>query len=131
MTRRPETAVGAVIVRDGQILLIKRGRGPAIGQWSVPGGRVEFGETMREAVVREVVEETGLRVSCGQYLGHVERIGSEYHFIIHDFWAEPLDDSPLQAGDDASAAMWFDLAELDQVELVDGLAEFLTDHGVS
>ena len=130
MTDRPETAVGAVIIRGEQILLVRRGRGPAVGHWSVPGGRIEFGETMRDAVEREVAEETGLRVVCGPYLGHVERIGTDYHFIIHDFLAEPLDNAAPVAGDDASEARWFSLRALDEVELVAGLAEFLTDHGV-
>ena len=128
--QRPETSVGAVVVRDGQILLIRRGRGPAQGQWSVPGGRVEFGETLQEAVIREVAEETGLDVVCGEYIGHVERIAEDYHYVILDFWADALSDGPLVAGDDAAEAAWIDLSELGDIAMVEGMVEFLADHGV-
>jgi 8-oxo-dGTP diphosphatase len=127
---RPETCVGAVVVRDDQILLIRRGRGPAQGQWSIPGGRVELGETLAEAVVREVVEETGLVVVCGPFIGWVERISAHYHYVILDFWASPLDHGPLQAGDDASEAAWVALSDLSAIHLVEGLMEFLADHRV-
>ena len=61
---RPELCVGAIAVEGGRLLLIRRGRGPAQGRWSVPGGRLERGETLAEAVVREVAEETGLEAVC-------------------------------------------------------------------
>ena len=70
----PQVAVGAVCAYDDALLLIRRGRGPAAGEWSVPGGRVEVGETPHEAVVRETAEETGLEVVVDQFLGWVERI---------------------------------------------------------
>ena len=66
---RPELCVGAVVVQDGELLLIRRGHGPAAGSWSVPGGRVEAGELRAEAVVREVREETGLEAVCGPLVG--------------------------------------------------------------
>ena len=95
---RPEVAVGAVAVHDDRLLLVRRGRGPAAGEWSVPGGRVEHGETLHEAVVREVAEETGLEVVVTGFLGWVERIGEDpepYHFVILDFVVDPLDpDAP-------------------------------------
>lgn len=128
---RPELCVGAVVSRGEDLLLVRRGRGAAVGQWSVPGGRVEGGETMAEAVVREVGEETGLRVRCGEPLGWVERIGPDRHFVIVDFEAEPLDPgAPLQPGDDAADAAWVPLAELGAVDLVAGLADFLRQHGI-
>ena len=128
---RPEIAVGAVVIHDGHLLLIERGRGPAQGQWSVPGGRVEWGETLAQAVEREVAEETGLRVSCGDCIGWVERIGEAYHYLILDFRATALEPgAPLQAGDDASDAAWVPLSGLDQIDLVAGLREFLADHQV-
>ncbi|MHB1912084.1 MAG: NUDIX domain-containing protein, partial [Acidimicrobiales bacterium] len=65
---RPEVCVGAVVVDDDRLLLIRRGHGPAAGEWSVPGGRVEAGETLAEAVVREVLEETGLEIVCDDLL---------------------------------------------------------------
>lgn len=128
---RPELCVGAVVVRGDELLLVERGRGAAVGQWAVPGGRVEAGETMAEAVVREVREETGLEVACGAALGWVERISDEHHFVIVDFVAEPLDaTAPLAPGDDAADAAWVPLAELARIDLVAGLADFLAAHGV-
>jgi 8-oxo-dGTP diphosphatase len=74
---RPDVCVGAVVIDDDRLLLIRRGHGPAAGNWSLPGGRVEFGETMVEALVREVQEETGLDVVVGDYIGHIEIFGDE------------------------------------------------------
>ena len=122
--------MGAVVVRDGHLLLIRRGRGAASGQWSVPGGRVEWGETLEEAVVREVVEETGLQVNCGPFIGFAQRIDSDSHYVILDFWATPISDQPLRAGDDAAEAAWVPLSGLIDVDLVDGMLDFLTEHGV-
>lgn len=127
---RAEVCVGAVIVDDDQLLLIRRGHGPAAGEWSVPGGRVEFGELMVEALVREVKEETGLDVVVGDYLGHVERIGDDHHFVIHDFLAIAFDREPLVAGDDAAEVRWVNLSDVADLSLVEGLAEFLADHRI-
>jgi 8-oxo-dGTP diphosphatase len=125
----PEVAVGAIVVRDQQILLIRRGRGTAVGEWSLPGGRVEFGEGLKAAVAREVKEETGLDVEVGRFLGWAERMGERpgrYHYVILDFAATPLDPhAALHPGDDADDAAWVPLTELDGVGLVTGLAEFL------
>jgi ADP-ribose pyrophosphatase YjhB (NUDIX family) len=131
VAKRPETSVGAVIVHDGALLVVRRGRHPARGRWSVPGGRVEWGETLAEAVSREVAEETGLQVACGQFIGFVERIGAGPHFVILDFWAEPVSigQHPV-AGDDASEVAWVPLADLAHLDLVDGLLAFLVEHGV-
>ena len=110
---RPEVAVGSVAVVDGRLLLVRRGRGPAAGEWSVPGGRVEPGETLHEAVVRETAEETGLEVVVSGFLGWVERIhegaGGEggHHFVILDFAVDVLDpDREPVAGDDAAEVAW-------------------------
>ena len=129
----PEVAVGAVIVHDGRILLIRRAEPPSQGRWSVPGGRVLAGETLHEAVVREVTEETGLEVLVVDFLGWVERIDSETdtHFVILDFAAQPADpDLAPHAATDAADARWFDLDELDGLDLVDNLLDFLMDTGV-
>jgi ADP-ribose pyrophosphatase YjhB (NUDIX family) len=127
---RPELCVGAVILDGDRLLMIRRGRPPGIGRWSLPGGRVERGETMAEAVVREVAEETGLTCRCGELLGWVERMGEDFHFVILDFEATVHDTSELRAGDDASDAAWVPLRELARADTVDGLVEFLTEHGV-
>jgi mutator protein MutT len=123
--------VGAVAVDDGRLLLVRRGRGPAAGEWSVPGGRVEPGETVGEAVVRELAEETGIEGLCGPLLGWVERIGDDHHFVILDFVVEVLDPVDPVAGDDAAEAEWVPLHHVaEMTNLVDGLAEFLHEHGV-
>ena len=127
---RPEVCVGAVALSDDRLLMIRRGRGPAQGEWSIPGGRVEWGETLAEAVVREVAEETGLAVACAELVGWVERIGDEYHHVILDYGVVPLDDADPVAGDDAAEAAWVPLHEVSDLTLVDGLAEFLAEHGI-
>jgi 8-oxo-dGTP diphosphatase len=126
-----EVAVGAIALRDGELLLVRRGRGPAAGEWSVPGGRVQVGEELHEAVVREVAEETGLEVVVERFLGWVERIGDAHHFVILDFVVSVLDPARVPvAGDDAAEVAWVPLAELDGMRLVEGLLEFLVDHDI-
>lgn len=130
MSARPEVAVGIIAVDADRLLLVRRGHGPAAGEWSVPGGRVEASETLAEAVVRELAEEAGLEGVCGPLVGWVERIGDDHHFVILDFEVEVLDPEPLVAGDDAAEAAWVALDEVAALRLVDGLAEFLHEHGI-
>ncbi|MGE3619479.1 MAG: NUDIX hydrolase [Acidimicrobiia bacterium] len=127
---RPEVCVGAVVVSDGRILVVRRGHGPGAGEWSIPGGRVEAGETLAEAVVRELREETGVEGVCGPLIGWVERLGDDHHFVIMDFEVTLLGSDELVAGDDAAEAAWVALHELTDLRLVEGLAEFLCDHGI-
>ena len=134
MTRgRPELCVGALVTRGADLLLIKRGREPGLGTWSVPGGRVERGETMAQAVIRELEEETGLRGRCGELVGWVERISDQYHFVIADYVVTALgtanDDGLLVAGDDAAEARFVSRDEVRDLPLATGLLEFLTEHG--
>jgi mutator protein MutT len=130
MTPKPEVCVGAIVVDDERLLLVRRGHGPAAGEWSVPGGRVEPGETVQEAVVREVLEETGLEGVCGELIGWVERIGEDHHFVILDFEVTLLEARDPTAGDDAAEARWVPLWDVAEMALVDGLAEFLHDHDI-
>ena len=102
-----------------------------MGRWSLPGGRVEAGEAMAAAVVRELREETGLNGVCGPVVGWVEQMSVDHHFVILDFRVAILDDSPPIAGSDADEAAWVDLASLDGIPLVDGLASFLAEHSVA
>ena len=127
---RPEVCVGAIAVFDDSILMVRRGRGPAQGTWSVPGGRVEAGETLAEAVVRELAEETGLAGVCETLVGWAERIGPGYHYVILDFSVTLLSDTEPVAGDDAAEARWVPLGDVAELQLADGLAEFLHDHGI-
>ena len=127
---RPQVCVGAIVVDEDDLLLIRRGHGPAAGEWSIPGGRVRQGETLAEAVVRELAEETGLEGVCETLVGWVERIDAEYHFVILDFVVTLLERAAPVAGDDAAEAAWVPLHEVADLALVDGLAEFLHDHGI-
>lgn len=127
---RPQLCVGAVAVDEDRILLVRRGRAPGRGLWSVPGGRVERGETVAEAVVRELYEETGLPGVCEGLVGWVERLGEDHHFVILDFRVTILSTEEPVAGDDAADAVWVPLWQVAELPLVDGLAEFLHDHGI-
>lgn len=125
---RPELCVGAIAVRDDELLMIKRGTEPGLGMWSLPGGRVESGESMAEAVVREVAEETGLSVICDGLLGWVERVSDAHHFVIMDFEVTVMGAEPLSPGSDAADARWVPLWQVSELALVDGLLDFLADH---
>ena len=127
---RPEVCVGAIAIDNERLLMIRRGRGPAAGEWSVPGGRVERGETLAEAVVRELAEETGIEGVCNELVGWVERIGDDFHHVILDFYVTVLEGRKPVAGDDAAEAAWVPLDEVVNLHLVEGLAEFLHDNGI-
>jgi 8-oxo-dGTP diphosphatase len=116
--------VGAIITDEaGRLLLIQRGHEPGKGLWSVPGGRIEPGETDQQALVREALEETGLQVACGPLLGTVERPGLAGAIVeIRDYQAI-VTGGELAAGDDAAAARWVtpvQLAALDADGLLTG-----------
>jgi 8-oxo-dGTP diphosphatase len=128
--RRPEVCVGAVAVRGHDLLMVRRGNGPAAGSWSVPGGRVERGETLAEAVVRELLEETAQVGLCGPFLGWVERLDDDGHFVIMDFEVVVISTDEPVAGDDAAEARWVPVWEVPELSLVDGLAEFLDEHDI-
>lgn len=126
----PVLAVGAVVVDDDRLLLVRRSSGPAAGFWSVPGGKVEPREALAEAVTRELREETGLEGVCGPLLGWVERIDDAWHYVILDFEVTLVGDDQPEAGDDAAEVAWVELHDVAEMPLADGLAEFLHDHGI-
>jgi 8-oxo-dGTP diphosphatase len=127
---RAEVCVGAVVVDADRLLLVQRGRGPGVGWWSVPGGRVEPGETLAQAVERELHEETGLVGTCGAFVGWVERIDDDHHFVILDFWVTVVGGA-LRPGDDADDVRWVPVADVASwPPLVPGLVDFLAAHGV-
>jgi ADP-ribose pyrophosphatase YjhB (NUDIX family) len=119
----PVECAGA-LVRDhgGRLLLVRRGRPPAQGLWSLPGGRIEPGETAAEAAAREVREETGLEVEVGPVL--ITALVGEGGYRVQDFAARPLG-GELRAGDDAADVRWVDADELSSLPLSPGLLEEL------
>jgi 8-oxo-dGTP diphosphatase len=128
---RPTVCVGAIVLDDaGRLLVVQRGRAPAVGRWTVPGGRVENGERAEQAVVREVVEETGLHVDVTGFVGFVEVMDDEHHAVILDF-AATVTGGSLVAGDDAVAVAWVTRPELEARPTTPGLFDFLDGHGIN
>ncbi|MGY1804760.1 NUDIX domain-containing protein [Blastococcus sp. SYSU D00922] len=124
--------VGAVVVDDaGRLLLIRRGHDPHAGLWSLPGGRVEDGETLEQAVRREVLEETGLAVEVGELVGRVAIPAGAVVFDVADFRCtlQPAEQLPV-AGDDASDVVLADAATLDGLPCTPRLVETLRGWGV-
>ncbi len=127
---RPVLGVGALIFDDGRVLLIQRGQSPLAGYWSLPGGGVEAGERLEDAIIREVKEETGLDVATDSIATVFERVmpGStgtcEYHYVLIDFYCRILR-GELRAGSDSQAAGWFDIASLDDLLITEGTREVI------
>ncbi len=111
----PLVGVGAVVVQQGRVLLVQRGTEPAKGQWSIPGGLVDVGESLREAVTREVREETGLLVEPMELIELLDRIHRHgdrvrYHYVIADYLCRVMGGT-LLAASDADAVRWVERAE--------------------
>jgi mutator protein MutT len=119
---RPYVGVGAVIVQDGRVLLVKRKHEPQAGQWSIPGGAVEVGETLEGCLVREMAEETGLEIGVGPVIEVFDRIMRdeegrvEYHFVLVDYLCRPVA-GELCPGSDVADAVFVDPRELRRYEL--------------
>ncbi len=126
----PEVAVGAVCIRSARLLLVRRGRGVAVGAWSLPGGRLEFGETIAEGIRRELLEETGLHGTIGPLCGIAERVVDGHHYVIVDHWVS-VDDAEAVAADDADDVVWASRDDLERLQLVTRLREFLDAHRVT
>ncbi len=121
---RPLVGVGAVIVHDGRVVLVQRGSEPLKGQWSIPGGALEIGETLRQCAVREALEETGLQVEAGEVLEVFDAIYRapdgriQYHYVLIDFACRVIG-GELKAGGDAVQARWVTEDELTEFEVAE------------
>jgi ADP-ribose pyrophosphatase YjhB (NUDIX family) len=125
--------VGLYVVKDGKVLLVRRGNEPGKGKWSLPGGRIRFGERSEEAALREMREETGLEVRLRRVVDVVdvfwrsERGELLEHFVIVDFEAEVIG-GELRPADDALDARWFSPEELKGLEMTESTRRFLEEH---
>lgn len=127
----PQVGVGGVVIHEGKVLLIRRGKPPLLGRWIIPGGTLELGETLEQALVREMQEETGLRVRAGELLTVFDRIerdatGVRYHYVIVDYLCEVVGGT-LQAGSDALDAAFVAPEELARFDLPEKALEVVRD----
>jgi len=127
---RPIVGVGAVIIESGRALVVRRGTEPLKGEWSIPGGVVELGETLRQAAAREAKEETGLEVEPGEVLEVVDRIMRDagrkiqYHYVLVDFLCRRVS-GEARPGADASELHWITARELEGFPIADSAAAVL------
>ncbi len=126
----PQLGCGGIVRRGDTVLLVKRGKPPRQGQWAIPGGRVQAGESLRDAVEREILEETAISVHAGdmvyqlEYIEHDEQGALAFHYVVLDYAAEYLGGEPC-AGDDAEEAAWLRFDELAALPLTDSTREAL------
>lgn len=125
MSARPQVAVGAVVTdAAGRVLLIQRGHAPAVGRWTIPGGRVERGETLAQALHRELLAETGITATMGALLEVFEFINDDFHYVILDYRMSDPQGVP-RAGEDAVDVGYFSLDAIAALPTTDGLLEVL------
>ena len=126
----PRIAVGAVIVRDDELLMVKRGNDPGKGLWSLPGGRVEAGEYLADALRREVAEETGLEVTVGELVGIFEVVGDP-HYVVLDFFARAEKEGhAVAAASDVEEVRWVPLERVADLECTPRFVETLRGWGI-
>jgi len=113
---RPIVGVGGVVVQNGRVVLVRRAKAPRMGEWSIPGGMLELGETLRDGVAREIEEETGLRVKSEEVLDVFDSIvtdaegKTQYHYVLVDYLCS-VTGGELRAASDVSEARWATLDE--------------------
>ena len=122
----PQIAVGAIVVHDDALLMVQRANDPGKGLWSVPGGRVEAGEFLADALRREVREETGLEVEVGELAGILEVPGDELHYVILDYHAVVTGSPEPKASGDAGDARWVPLDQVAHMECTPRFIETMT-----
>ena len=133
--KAPITGVGGIIQKDGKVLLVKRGKEPNKGKWTVPGGVVEVGETLHDAVKREVMEECSIDVEVERVVDTFDAIGRDdegrvrYHFVIIDFMARYVS-GEIRAGSDAEECRWVTPGELVGLETTPSLMAVLKSAGI-
>jgi len=126
----PRVGVGAVVLHRGRVLLVRRGRAPSVGRWTLPGGLVELGESTRDAIRREVAEECGCEIRVVDVAGIVERIVRDdagrvrYHYVLVDYLAY-ADSDAVEAGSDADEAAWFGVDEVAGLDTTEGLVDMI------
>lgn len=129
----PRPAVGAIVFKDNKILLVKRGRPPAEGQWAIPGGNIKLGECLQNAAQREILEETGIVIKAGRPVYTFDAIIKDdegkiqFHYVIVDLEAEFVSGEPLP-GDDAEDVRWVTEEELAQLNVSPPTLKLLRHH---
>lgn len=126
----PRVGVGAVVLDAGRVLLVRRGKAPLAGKWSLPGGLLELGETTAEAARREVAEECGLQIAVGEVAGVLDRVVHDaegrirYHWVLVDYVAF-VESGTLCAASDADEAQWVEVDAVERLDTTDGLIDMI------
>jgi len=126
----PRVGVGAVILHEDKVLLVRRGQSPSFGKWSLPGGLVELGESTREAIAREIMEECGIGIRVVDVAGVLDRVVHDdagrvrYHYVLVDYLAYP-ESLDVVAGSDAGDAQWFEIERVAELDTTQGLLDMI------
>jgi 8-oxo-dGTP diphosphatase len=126
----PRVGVGAVILHEDKVLLVRRGQSPSFGKWSLPGGLVELGESTTEAIAREILEECGIKIRVVDVAGVITRVVKDdadrvrYHYVLVDYLAHP-DSLDVVAGSDAGEARWFEIEDVANLDTTQGLLDMI------
>lgn len=128
----PQVAVGAIVIKDGKVLLVKRGNPPGKGLWAIPGGRVRVGETLKEATEREIKEETGIIIRARKPIYPFDVILKDsdgrvqFHYVILDFMGDYISGN-VTPGDDVNDARWFSAYEIKEIPVTKTTLDILKE----